>query len=390
MGANSNAVETDVLRAIGGDPSNNIAIRPLHSIPSVPRGGFLGSLAKSSTVGELREELSQKLDVPLNTLSLAYQGRDLEDKLTLRDNGIVEPGAAARRSGARIELVFLLRGDVLPGAARRALDQARRTAAERAERERVEREALEARRRSEAATLEAVKSRAARAAAAANRAEEDLAGRLGGPLAPIAEVPALRPDQLAAVGPAAALPFVVPAEPAAAGPARPPAPVAVVGPARPPALAGVAFAVPAAFGGARVAEAAADAAAAAFADPAAAAARELPLVHGHAAPAAAAAGRAGPAGGGDACTLRFLPVGVAAVGHEDPALLVQTRLSVQVSEVIRQLHETLRAGTGDELFLVHGGHVLNGRETLREAGIIDGAELEYYFAVAGSQAPAGR
>lgn len=90
----------------------------------------------------------------------------------------------------------------------------------------------------------------------------------------------------------------------------------------------------------------------------------------------------------DRVQLRCVPVGVGAeAGVEGPALMLDTRLSARVAEVAVELHALLgTAGGQDALVLVHQGHVLAGRTTLREANVQPDGELGFYFAAGGAVA----
>jgi len=85
---------------------NMYRAKPVEPIPCVPVSGYVGSLAKKATVSELREVIGKAIGVPAISLSLASDGQDLDCTKTLKENGVLEPGAAARRRGARIDISF--------------------------------------------------------------------------------------------------------------------------------------------------------------------------------------------------------------------------------------------------------------------------------------------
>eukprot|EP00929_Paragymnodinium_shiwhaense_P024887 TRINITY_DN15191_c0_g1_i2.p1 TRINITY_DN15191_c0_g1~~TRINITY_DN15191_c0_g1_i2.p1 ORF type:complete len:222 (+),score=72.24 TRINITY_DN15191_c0_g1_i2:364-1029(+) len=58
-------------------------------------------------MGMLKKALASRLGLPFDGVSLCYEGRDLDDDRTLRENGISEPGPAARRSGVKVGLTFM-------------------------------------------------------------------------------------------------------------------------------------------------------------------------------------------------------------------------------------------------------------------------------------------
>jgi len=114
---------------------NQIKVTPMVHQKAVPPGGFLGSLAKKATADILRQQLAESLEVVPESLSLAYEGKALDMQLTLKDNGVVEPGPSARREGVRVQLFFTLDNDVVPGKLKRA-QEAKDAAMAQAEEER--------------------------------------------------------------------------------------------------------------------------------------------------------------------------------------------------------------------------------------------------------------
>lgn len=166
------------LGEIGGEPAdqgnakkyNAFQARPVVDIASIPSHGFSGQLLKSSPVADLQRALADFVEVPVDAISLAYEGRDLQLSLTLRDNGISEPGPAARKAGVQVQLVFTLASGVLPGKVLRAKklkQEQAEEAARAAEAEALRLRALEEARRAE-------ERRAAEARAQAEREEEAL------------------------------------------------------------------------------------------------------------------------------------------------------------------------------------------------------------------------
>lgn len=139
---------------------NQYRLKSVRPVESVPTAGFIGALAKTEPVMSLRIALAQALDVPAECLSIAADGKDLADDLTIKDNDMLEPGPAARRSGVRLEIVFDL-GDAVPGAVRRRkesearekqfiVDEEKRVKEERAREEAARRKVLEEAKRKEA------------------------------------------------------------------------------------------------------------------------------------------------------------------------------------------------------------------------------------------------
>lgn len=134
---------------VGDGAANDLLLKPLNSLgdPDLPPGGFSVKLARISPVGLLRPLLCERLKVPENGVSFAFEGRELVDDKTVAENGIVEPGPAARRSGSKVNITFVLVDGVELGAvleARRIEKEAQeRATAARAEREKAAREQAE-------------------------------------------------------------------------------------------------------------------------------------------------------------------------------------------------------------------------------------------------------
>lgn len=100
------------LPPIGSKPFNQLILQPVGAIPEVPTSGYAVSLAKSASVAQLIAVLCEKLGVPCSAVTLSYAGRELDVDLTIKCNGILEPGPAARRAGTQIGISFALDGTV--------------------------------------------------------------------------------------------------------------------------------------------------------------------------------------------------------------------------------------------------------------------------------------
>jgi len=137
---------TEELPQIGGDPHNTVQIRPVRTIygEDIPAGGYVIKMAKSALLSELKVAVAQRLSIPEDTVTFAYEGEEMHEQKTIKENGIPEPGPAARRAGAKVELLFLIRAGVEIGAQR-----ARREAAEAAAQAEKQRQEEEAQRRKE-------------------------------------------------------------------------------------------------------------------------------------------------------------------------------------------------------------------------------------------------
>jgi len=128
------------LAQIGGDPHNAVQMRPVRTIyEDIPEGGFVVKMAKSCKLSELKASLAQKLSISEESFNFAYEGEEMDDQKTIKENGIPEPGPAARRAGARVELLFLIKEGVELGAQRERREAAEQAAE--AERLRLEEEA---------------------------------------------------------------------------------------------------------------------------------------------------------------------------------------------------------------------------------------------------------
>lgn len=116
------------LEPIGGDPHNAVQMRPVRTIyEDIPEGGFVVKMAKSCKLLELKVALAQKLRISEESFTFAYEGEEMDNEKTIKENGIPEPGPAARRAGAKVDLLFLIKDGVELGAQRE-----RREAQERA------------------------------------------------------------------------------------------------------------------------------------------------------------------------------------------------------------------------------------------------------------------
>lgn len=142
-------------------------------------GGYAGKLSRAAPSCKLREALATTLDVPMNGLSLVYEGKDLDDQLTLRDNGILEPGPAARKRGqGRIGIMFMLTDGIELGAAKRDKQEAQeatqkvldeKLAAEKKAREEAKREREEAEEKARLKAAEEAREEEQNRAAVADR-----------------------------------------------------------------------------------------------------------------------------------------------------------------------------------------------------------------------------
>mmetsp|Transcript_20851 Transcript_20851/g.39772 ORF Transcript_20851/g.39772 Transcript_20851/m.39772 type:complete len:497 (-) Transcript_20851:112-1602(-) len=108
---------------IGAKPFNDIQVRFMTPVESLGVAGYVAKVGRNTPVGALKEALVAKIDIPPDTLSLVIEGRNLEDDKTVKDNGILEPGPAARKKGEKIQLMCVLTDGTVPGFSKRAAEE---------------------------------------------------------------------------------------------------------------------------------------------------------------------------------------------------------------------------------------------------------------------------
>jgi len=69
-------------------------------------GAYLLAMSRSSALEPSCVPLAARVGVPSQAMLLMYEGTTLDLTKTLSDNGIVLPGPAARRAGAKVDLLF--------------------------------------------------------------------------------------------------------------------------------------------------------------------------------------------------------------------------------------------------------------------------------------------
>jgi len=114
----SAAAQTEELPQIGEGLCNAFHAKAVVAFngEDIPEGGFVGMLAKTEPVGKLKDVLCQRLGVHYDGLAFACEGKQLHDAKTMGENGVLEPGPAARRAGAKISITFMLTNGVELGA----------------------------------------------------------------------------------------------------------------------------------------------------------------------------------------------------------------------------------------------------------------------------------
>jgi len=99
----------ELLPDIGGDPHNVVHLKPVTAgLESVPSGGFVVKMAKAAKAEALKDALALRLNIEQGDVTLAHEGEDLDDQKTIKENSICEPGPAARRSGMKVVIMFML------------------------------------------------------------------------------------------------------------------------------------------------------------------------------------------------------------------------------------------------------------------------------------------
>mmetsp|Transcript_83766 Transcript_83766/g.161722 ORF Transcript_83766/g.161722 Transcript_83766/m.161722 type:complete len:433 (-) Transcript_83766:291-1589(-) len=119
--AASAANEVRLGEAIGEPPHVEVRLRQVHgsigasaaasAAASSSEGdgevsSYLLALSKTTPLEAIRVPLAARLALPSEAILLMYEGKTLDLACTLGDNGIVMPGPAARRAGAKVELMF--------------------------------------------------------------------------------------------------------------------------------------------------------------------------------------------------------------------------------------------------------------------------------------------
>lgn len=170
------AGQTEELAQVGEGMCNDLLIRTLNEFhpDDMPAGGFVVKLARVAPISQLRERLAVRLEVPVEGISFAFEGRELDNEKTIAENGIVEPGPAARRAGTKVTIIFMLADGVELGAVLQRRERDRQVQEEEnAERRRLEQEAREraAKAKQEEAEAKAKEEAAARAEAEAKQQE---------------------------------------------------------------------------------------------------------------------------------------------------------------------------------------------------------------------------
>lgn len=129
---------------IGAKPHNDIQVKFMTPQETLGVAGYVAKVGRNTPIGSLKEALVAKIDIPLDTLSLVIEGRNLEDDKTVKENGILEPGPAARKKGEKIQLLCVLTDGTVPGFSKRAAEAEIARAEAELERKRKEEEARQA------------------------------------------------------------------------------------------------------------------------------------------------------------------------------------------------------------------------------------------------------
>jgi hypothetical protein len=100
---------------LGEKPHVEIILQPMNPSALVSATGYQIVASKDKTVKELYEHTCSHLDAQIAAMltPFVYDGKNLEQSLTLEQNQVSLPGPAARRCGHKLRLFFDLKQDVL-------------------------------------------------------------------------------------------------------------------------------------------------------------------------------------------------------------------------------------------------------------------------------------
>jgi len=87
------------------------------------RGMISIQVSETALVSQLLEHLCQLLSQPAETVSLLYQGWELDPKLTLAQRGVVLPSSSGRRRGSEVMVVCSVLQKINPTTLQRLLDE---------------------------------------------------------------------------------------------------------------------------------------------------------------------------------------------------------------------------------------------------------------------------
>jgi hypothetical protein len=98
-----------------GPRYNPIEITFLGDIPELDVSGYKFNASKEMPVGLIRQDIGAVMECPISYFSLAHEGKTLDDRKTVAENGVVEPGPAAMKKGTSIQFLLLLNPGCVPG-----------------------------------------------------------------------------------------------------------------------------------------------------------------------------------------------------------------------------------------------------------------------------------
>jgi len=105
------------LGEIGEKADVPMLLMPMPGVPSglVDPAGYTVKMGKSCKLADLKDILSAHLGPETRVMltDFVYDGNDLNNNLTLKENNVPLPGPAARRSGEKVSLIFDLKRDVV-------------------------------------------------------------------------------------------------------------------------------------------------------------------------------------------------------------------------------------------------------------------------------------
>lgn len=116
--------EMEIEGPIGGEPHIGVRVRLIAgsatSADKLPAEAFIASMSKDAPLELLSERLCTAVGSPPDSVILMYEGSTLEPSKTLEDNSVNLPGPAARRRGAKVEISFDIRWEVIANAKKQA------------------------------------------------------------------------------------------------------------------------------------------------------------------------------------------------------------------------------------------------------------------------------
>jgi hypothetical protein len=105
------------IAAVGGEPANPLAITFNRKVKGLAVKGYHVDFEKTLTVGKLVETLGKAMDMPHESFFLLWEGKRLDDAQTISGNDVLEPSAAAKRRGAKLNIACAFEDKAMTNAA---------------------------------------------------------------------------------------------------------------------------------------------------------------------------------------------------------------------------------------------------------------------------------